>query len=200
MTDDWDISFDIDDLIEPENKKKNVFAKTPQEIMPDKGIGIDRYVYEKLGYEKHMSKPMGEAYQRNTQGYESHIEFMTPEDYLNSVGIMGNIKEYKTNKTDEINIKFDKKTGRERVNEYKQAMISGDKFPMPSIWYREGNFSGQEGIHRAVAAEELGIQKIPVVKIDQDKKKYYNQENWWDIERKMKTKTQNPFTFETELI
>ena len=53
----------------------------------------------------------------------------------------------------------------QRINDksyqYSEDMLAGDKFPMPYLDLRNGGF-GQEGWHRAEAAEMLGIDKIPV--------------------------------------
>lgn len=48
---------------------------------------------------------------------------------------------------------------KENVSKYAKSMKNGDKFPVPSI----DNINGsQDGIHRALAAKEIGLQKIPV--------------------------------------
>lgn len=49
----------------------------------------------------------------------------------------------------------------ERIAEYTEAMANGDKFPMPYLNYGD-TLTGQEGRHRAIAAYNLGIEKIPV--------------------------------------
>ena len=51
----------------------------------------------------------------------------------------------------------------EDVQKYAEAMRNGDKFPLP---YLDFTNAGQEGRHRAMAAKMAGIDKIPVVVID----------------------------------
>ena len=51
----------------------------------------------------------------------------------------------------------------EKVTQYAEAMRNGEKFPLPYLDYTN---AGQEGRHRALAAKMAGIDKIPVVVID----------------------------------
>jgi hypothetical protein len=51
-------------------------------------------------------------------------------------------------------------TNSSTIDKYVEAMRSGDKFPV--IYYRK-NSSDQEGRHRALAAEKLGCEEIPVI-------------------------------------
>lgn len=48
------------------------------------------------------------------------------------------------------------------IKKYAKDMENGDKFPIPSLYYR-GTRLGQEGLHRALAAKLIGINKIPVM-------------------------------------
>jgi len=180
----FDITYDIDDLIEPKNKKKNIFAKTVKEI---KEGYRDYYPYEVLGQSYPEGIEMGQDWQRLGKGREAHIEFMTPDEYLNSVGPMAD--------------KVNNERSRAQIEKYKKSAMAGNKFPLPYLDYREGTFSGQEGIHRAVMAKELKIEKIPVVKTDTDIGRYKDP-NWYLKEQEYynKKKKQNPFTFEEELI
>lgn len=180
----FNIDYDIDDLIEPQNKKKNIFAKTVKEI---KEGHRDYHPYEVLGQSNPEGIEMGQDWQRLGKGREAHIEFMSPDEYLNSVGLMSD--------------KAKNEHSIARIEKYKKAAMAGSKFPLPYLDYREGNFSGQEGIHRTIMAKELGIEKIPVVKIDTDVGRYKDP-NWYLKEQEYynKKKKQNPFTFEEDLI
>lgn len=51
------------------------------------------------------------------------------------------------------------------VKEYAEAMRNGEKFPLPYLDYSTAQ---QEGRHRALAAKAAGIEKIPVVIIDNE--------------------------------
>ncbi len=48
----------------------------------------------------------------------------------------------------------------EKIKQYAADMQKGDKFPMLELDYDRG--FGQEGLHRAMAAEVLGVGKVPV--------------------------------------
>ena len=48
----------------------------------------------------------------------------------------------------------------EKIMRYAAEMKKGDKFPMLELDYSNG--FGQEGLHRAMAAETLGVSKVPV--------------------------------------
>ncbi len=54
------------------------------------------------------------------------------------------------------------------VDKYAQEMQSGDKFPTIMLDYSMG--FGQEGLHRALAAKKLGIEKIPVMIVSMTRK------------------------------
>lgn len=50
------------------------------------------------------------------------------------------------------------------TRKYANDMRNGDKFPTPYIQYdANGRFNGQEGRHRAIAAQFVGLNKIPVI-------------------------------------
>jgi len=189
MYDDWDISYDIDDLIEPQNKKKNMFAKTFNEITPNYQTNKSaREPYEYLG-----------DLELNPKRYdaEAHIEFMTPDEYLKKA----RISSYQA--TDDDLPEDTKQFRRQNINQYKENATAGDKFPMPSLSYNFGQYMGQDGIRRVRAAKELGTEKIPVVVEDFGFGDYSNLRNSYkNIKQRRSTekKQQNPFTFEEELI
>ena len=51
----------------------------------------------------------------------------------------------------------------DKIDRFTNDMLSGDKFPLPVLEYNEKGYSSQEGLHRVYAAENVGIEKIPVV-------------------------------------
>lgn len=91
---------------------------------------------------------------------------MTPNEYLDAVAIQQfprfkkDNPEYKN--LDEYKEFMIKNMSKERIDYLKKSALSGCKLPMPLIDERDG---GQEGRHRAVVARELGIKKIPVLKV-----------------------------------
>ena len=82
---------------------------------------------------------------------------MSPEEYLKRCAAMFNDTEGKSsNLTMQV-----RQLSRKTIDELKEKMQSGTKMYTP--WLDERGIHGQEGRHRAAAAYELGIEKIPVV-------------------------------------
>ena len=197
MTDDWDISYDIDDLIEPENAKKNMFAKTYAEITPRfRGTGYgfpDTDQYSRLG-----------QYPLNNSRFdaEAHIEFMSPDEFLKKSIWHGS----KTGSESDFTPEY-QKIRNDDIIKYTRNARSGDKFPMPELRYDGDEYSGHSGRRRAITAKELGNEKIPVViqKFAKILDPFSDPEvpnSWKNINKRkeLEEKKQNPFTFETELI
>jgi hypothetical protein len=63
---------------------------------------------------------------------------------------------------------YPKRTDKLKVESYYEDALAGDKFPMPYINYSMGDFMLQEGNHRVEVARQLGIEKIPVIVVDED--------------------------------
>ena len=81
------------------------------------------------------------------------LVFMSPEEYITAISKgFGNFTRTQTMQA----------VSRDLIDQYSEAMLAGDKFPVG--YYKEGK-SGQEGRHRALAADWLGCEKIPVVVI-----------------------------------
>jgi len=98
-----------------------------------------------------LKKP---GYHKKEKGITRNIEFMSPEEYFNKLQKgrgLGYDREMQL--IDE-----------ELVTKYAQEMREGAKFPMPGLEYKGGKFE-QEGRHRALAAEMLGIDRIPVLTV-----------------------------------
>lgn len=107
-----------------------------------------------------LKKP---AYHKKAKGIERSIDFMSPEEYFNLI---------------ERKIDFQREVGRafrdiadpEVVRKYAKEMEEGAKFPMPGLEYGNKRYFGQEGRHRMLAAEKLGIDRVPVLRIRTAKK------------------------------
>ena len=94
-------------------------------------------------------------YYNKEKGIEAHLVEMSPDEYLEE--LIGENKPY----GDMWDIYF--RTNMGNVSKYAKDMKNGDEFPIPSITYdANGGIEGQEGIHRAYAAKNAGIEKIPV--------------------------------------
>ncbi len=88
------------------------------------------------------------------------IVYMSPDEYLSAIiagfGTLGYTKSQVLDRTKQ-----------ELVDKYQDLMSKGTKFPMPVLDYSgymgaEGDFS-QEGMHRTLAAKNLGAERIPVM-------------------------------------
>lgn len=91
-------------------------------------------------------------YMSKKKGMVGEIVWMSPEEYIErsergfrSIGEPGLVRQGRDPKL---------------VKQYAQDMKRGDKFPMLELDYR-GGFA-QEGLHRAMAAEMIGVNKVPV--------------------------------------
>ena len=52
----------------------------------------------------------------------------------------------------------------EKVEDYAQKMLGGERFPMLTLDYSRGSFT-QEGIHRAMAAKKANLDIVPVLSV-----------------------------------
>lgn len=91
-------------------------------------------------------------YMAKKKGMIGKIEWMSPREYIDkcvvgfrSVGEPGEVERGREPKL---------------IKKYAKEMQQGDIFPMLELDYRGG--FGQEGLHRAMAAEMIGVNKVPV--------------------------------------
>ena len=98
-----------------------------------------------------LKKP---RYHKEAKGIEREIRFMSPREYFGLV-------EKKTSFSRDLEGGFEKFADPEIVTKYVKQMERGAKFPMPALQYK-GGFA-QEGRHRMLAAEKLGIDRVPVL-------------------------------------
>lgn len=95
------------------------------------------------------------AYHKKAKGLTAHVEFMSPREYYKIVEKGLDFKPTYEHRW----IDFART---EDVKKYAEAMRKGAKFPMPGLEY-QGKLIGQEGRHRILAAEKLGIDRVPVL-------------------------------------
>ena len=91
-------------------------------------------------------------------GVEAEVKIMTIKALQNAMAKGQKISVQKA---------YDKRMkmgGRKKVDNLKKLIQSGTKIDMPILDYAPGGFV-QDGFHRALAAQELGIKKIPVAVI-----------------------------------
>ena len=145
----------------------------------------DSPLFDDLTSEKEMSwfnpqtrqykKGPKKDYFKEVKGYDSKIELMSPDEYINKC-VQGFYEREASDKTfdqykEEI-IDFRRMSVDEKdvnlIEKYKQMWINGQNPPMLYIEYGNNNFYGQEGMHRALAAKDLGIKLIPVLIINRN--------------------------------
>lgn len=91
-------------------------------------------------------------YMAKKKGMVGKIEWMSPKEYIDkcvagfrSIGEPGEVQRGRDPKL---------------IKKYAQEMQRGDKFPMLELDYRGG--FGQEGLHRAMAAQAIRVEEVPV--------------------------------------
>jgi len=92
-------------------------------------------------------------YWREKKGVVGGVEWMSPTEYIRACEIGFRRSGSKGLVRDGRNPNL--------IDQYANDMKRGDKFPMLELDYRKDYF-GQEGLHRAMAAEKIGVKKVPV--------------------------------------
>ena len=91
-------------------------------------------------------------YMSKKKGMVGKIQWMSPEQYIRACKLgfksIGEPGEVERGRSPEL------------IQSYAHDMKKGDKFPMLELDYRGG--FGQEGLHRAMAAQAAGVDKVPV--------------------------------------
>lgn len=114
--------------------------------------------YSGFDMSKSTNSYQSDALEGKIKGKKATIVEMTPDEYME--------RAYRQifKKPSENGARFSNfNSVNEDVVKYAEAMRNGDKFPLP---YLDFTNAGQEGRHRALAAKMAGIDKIPVVVID----------------------------------
>ena len=91
-------------------------------------------------------------YHKREKGIHHKIVYMTPAQYMREVAIQ---QKTSVGRQEEM-------LSPKLIKEYKKRTLAGSPMPMPTI---EVNPDVQEGRHRAMVAKELGIKKMPVMKV-----------------------------------
>jgi hypothetical protein len=95
-------------------------------------------------------------YYRTNKGVTGRIVMMTPMDYMQRVANMHR----STPEREEISL------SQKHLAEYTKMIKEGTEFEMPVLDYAYGSRGTQEGRHRAIAARDAGITKIPVLIVE----------------------------------
>ena len=89
-------------------------------------------------------------------GYTSEIKYMAPSAAISAMA-KGQGKS-----VFQIKKRREKQGGDKKVEQFAKDMSTGTKFDMPSMYFAQGGFM-QDGYHRLMAAEMLGVKKVPVL-------------------------------------
>jgi len=115
-------------------------------------------------------------YMKEVKNRTANVQWMSPDDYINRC-IQGFYEDYIDNNQEAKgqvpkcfkNISdckekiLNSRQNIDLIREYSDRWMSGEKPPMVYLTYKDGKFYGQEGLHRAIMAKQLGLEKIPVL-------------------------------------
>ena len=140
----------INSLLESFEYIKENVSKYPTPLITDKTTGMDYY-------DTMMQKP---EYYAKEKGETFIIKQMTPTEYLYECAVGFNT---------DIHFLLKNRKDMEKIRRIYSYIGEGNQLPMPFIKYnKNGEFIGQEGIHRAIVAKELGEETIPVLVITKE--------------------------------
>ena len=109
--------------------------------------GITRKTTGMPMYDDMMKNP---EYFKTQKGKQFKIEEMSPERYFAEIG-----RQMDNNSIEPA-----------RVKKYAEKMREGEMFPMLTLEKSGGRIT-QEGQHRALAAKEVGIERVPVMVVEE---------------------------------
>lgn len=150
---------EFEDIFAEESKEKETPKKIPETKKTEGPEGEETPDYFNttktgtLHYDDMLKAPQ---YYKETKGKSVEIEYMTPDEFIERSAAA---RAKPTTIEEEM-----RHVDPERVEEYKQRALKGEKMPIPVIDKAEHT---QEGRHRAMAAKELGVDKIPVMLVEQ---------------------------------
>lgn len=89
------------------------------------------------------------------EGFDIEVKNMTPQQYLEACcyGFKCSLQQ------------LQQRNDQNKIDRYASQMKKGMKFPMPTLQFVRGGSFTQEGIHRALAADQVKVQQIPVLVI-----------------------------------
>lgn len=91
-------------------------------------------------------------YALEQKGYEVYRVYISPDQYIEAC-----VDGFKSTYDSIVS------TRKEKSAEYAELMKAGETFPMLTLVYSLGGHFTQEGLHRALAAKMIGIEKVPVL-------------------------------------
>ncbi len=162
--------------------QSNIYG-IPLEFKEETGNEYDELLSEKPFQWSNEAWKTGpkKDYFREMKRETGKIEWMPPEEYIDicAWGFYSknpHTEPFKEFKEEMINMRrrsTEGLKGRNLIEIYQDRWVSGEQPPMGYIIYRDGEFKGQEGLHRAIMAQDLGIDSIPVLIVNKKTKENY---------------------------
>ena len=121
-------------------------------------------------------------YMAEMKNMKGDLVYMSPDEYINEC-VTGAQQGYFS---DGLSKPFDElkkemiqwrrmsttEEGGSLIEQYKDRWVKGEQPSMGYIIYHDGEYFGQEGLHRALMAKDLGVQTIPVLIINKGSQKW----------------------------
>ena len=151
---------------------------------------VDRRLPEKKKVEPKWKPLMGDGKVVSM----SPLEYIERIELINRLGSIEKVDEQEKSALDKgyPGILHYPPYSKDSVESIKKGFNSGSEFYMPEIVYRaDGTVGDQEGYHRAVAASELGMKKIPVAIYGELPTKYKKNTNYKDEINKLTSQKHN---------
>lgn len=122
-------------------------------------------------------------YFKEMKGRTGEIRWMSPDEYIDicAMGFYGKTEYFKNEsfqeyKKEMIQMRRRSTKGEEGPNlieTYQDRWVNGEQPYMGYITYQNGEFRGQEGLHRAIMALDLGIESIPILIVNTETSEDY---------------------------
>lgn len=106
-------------------------------------------------YDQMLADP---KWAEESQGFTFEIQDARPMDYINAcaVGFKSSVAEIERQRTE---------SG--KVDKYAKMLEDGTTFPMLVLQYSLSGHFAQEGLHRAFAAKQAGVDRVPIMVIQE---------------------------------
>lgn len=148
-----------------------------QDLISDKEHEWYSYPFEDRDYKKGPIRD----YKKEMEGLTGKIKWMSPDEYIDTC-INGAYEFYKDSNEYRDIISYEQykhvalnarrssisEDDKSLIESYKDRWVAGEQPPMGHLKYFKGEFTGQEGMHRALMAKDLGIIEMPVLIINED--------------------------------
>tara|TARA_R110000751_G_C13525788_1_gene453285 strand:- start:42 stop:584 length:543 start_codon:yes stop_codon:yes gene_type:complete len=122
-----------------------------------KSFGVFKDKTNMPHYDEMLNQPHKAEYFAKEKGRTHNVVEMTPAEYMYQSMLT---RESRGTKHHQGLLGEKSRLNMNRVGEYQKKMQDGTKFDMPVLDFQK---MSQEGAHRALAARQMGVEKIPVM-------------------------------------